>query len=117
METNDPTYFNTDVVFPYNLYFIDGDFGGEEDGMIDVSTITWNIKDFEKIYKTLKKLQKKFNLEYPNFFVYEKNKEGTELLISDLILKKVPNEYLLGCAIYHQLQYQDHLEATFSTGM
>jgi hypothetical protein len=56
------------------------------------------------------------NLNSVNFEFYKKSKEGTEKLISDLILKQVPVDYLLGCTLYHQLLYQDPLEATFSTG-
>jgi hypothetical protein len=116
MEINEPTYFNTNVMFPYNIYHIDEDFGGEEDGLIDVSTLTWTYKDIKNIYKSLENLQNKHNLYVVNFEFYEKNKKGTKKLISDLILKQVPVDYLLGCTLYHQLLYQDPLEATFSTG-
>lgn len=116
MEIEEFTYFNTDVVFPYNIYHIHEDFGGEEDGIIDVSTLTWTFEDLESICKSLEKLQVNYNLHFIDFGTYEKNKEGTEKLISDLSLKQVPVDYLLGCALYHQLQYQDPLQATFSTG-
>jgi hypothetical protein len=113
----DPTYFNTNVKFPYNIYHTHLppgiSFGGEEDGMFDVSTLTWTSKDIPNVYANLQK----FNIQpTPNFETYEFNKNGTQTLIADLILKQLPVAYILICIIYHQLQYQEPLEANFSTG-
>jgi hypothetical protein len=117
MEIIEPTYFNTNVMFPYNIYHIrmgpDINFGGEEDAIIDVSTLTWTQTDVPNIYTNLLK----FNLPIPNFDTYAKTKNGTTSLMADLILKQYPVPYVLGCIIYHQLQYTDPLEANFSTGM
>ena len=113
----DPTYFNTNITFPYNIYntqLPSGiNFGGEEYGMFDVSTLTWTSNDIPNIYANLQK----FNIPDPKFELYEFNKIGTQTLIADLILKQHPVAYILICIIYHQLHYQEPLEANFSTGM
>jgi hypothetical protein len=89
-------------------------YGGEEDGMIDVSTITWTSNDIPNVYANLQK----FNIQpVPNFEAYEYTKNGTQTLIADLTLKQHPVAYILFCIIYHQLHYQDPLEANFATGM
>jgi hypothetical protein len=109
-------YFNTDFV--YNLGS-DGiiTFGGEEDGLIDINTVTWKKKDISFAFSVLKKIQDKFGLQEIDLSIYKKSKEGTEILFKHLQEKVIPKEYLVGFLICHQLLYQIPLQATYMTGM
>ncbi len=109
-------HFNTDVIYRFGS---DGviDFGGEEDGMIDIDTVTWNQDDIPVANNLLNKLREELNLPTIDITSYEKSKKGTEKLLADLLVKGgIPHRYLLGCIICHQLQYTIPLEVTFMTG-
>ena len=112
----EPVYFNTGFIFRFGN---DGimNFGGEENGMIDIDVVTWLESDISIAQTSLNKMRIAQNL--PNIAIssYDKTKSGTEKLLADLVVRGgVPNSYLLGCVICHQLQYKIPLEATFMTG-
>jgi hypothetical protein len=112
----EPIYFNTKFIYRFSD---DGiiDFGGKEENIIDVDTVTWNKKDILTANRTLQKMKEELNLPDPEFTRYSKDKDGTQNMLSNLITKgDIPNKYLLGCVICHQLQYRVPLEATFMSG-
>lgn len=112
----EPIWFNTGFVYRFGT---DGviDFGGEEDGLIDVDTVTWTQDDIPIVWANLQKLKEDQNLPDVNFSSYNKNINGTHDMIADLLVKgNFPKEYLLGCTIWHQLQFKVPLEGTFTTG-
>jgi hypothetical protein len=112
----EPVYFNTGFIFRFGNNDIIR-FGGKEDNIIDTCTITWNKSDILIAGTTLKEIKDKFNLPNIDFSSYAKNKDGTNNLVANLLLfENIPNIYLLGCAICHQLQYRVPLEATFLSG-
>jgi hypothetical protein len=112
----EPVYFNTNFLYRFGS---DGiiNFGGEEYGLFDTDTITWTDNDIPIALEALKKMQEDLKLPAIDLTSYEKNKMGTEKLLAELVVKGgIPNEYLMGCIICHQLQYKIPLEAVFLTG-
>lgn len=112
---DEPVEFNTDFIYQYGSDFITS-FGGEEDGMFDIDTITWNQSDIPEVLHNLAVFSQQNELPEIKFENYSKNKDGTYKLQSDLIQSDMPKQYILGCLIYHQLQYTNELVATFLTG-
>jgi hypothetical protein len=112
----EPVHFNTNFLYRFGS---DGiiNFGGEEYALFDTDTITWTHNDIPIANTALIKMQVEQNLPFVDIGKYEKNKSGTERLLAELVVKGgIPNEYLLGCVICHQLQYRIPLEAIFLTG-
>lgn len=112
----EPVYFNTGYIFRFGH---DGimNFGGEEDGMIDIDVVTWQESDIPTALSSLNQMCISQNLPNIDISIYDKTKSGTEKLVTELVVRGgIPNSYLLGCAICHQLQYRIPLEATFMTG-
>lgn len=107
--------FNTGFIYQYGDNGII-DFGGEEDNIIDVCTITWNKKDIATAIVHIRRLEELMNLSEIDFTHYDNNVEGTNKLLNTLIQKGISKEYNMGCIIYHQLQYKVPLEATLMTG-
>ena len=113
----EPVHFDTDFIYRFGS---DGvvNFGGEENGMIDIDTVTWKENDIYIANSSLNRMKLELNLPEVNLASYDKNKAGTEKLLTELVGKGgIPNKYLMGCVICHQLQYKVPLEATFMTGM
>jgi hypothetical protein len=112
----EPVHFNTTFLYRFGSDGITS-FGGEEYGLFDTDTITWTADDIPLANTTLQEMKEEGRLPDIDFNSYEKNKSGTEKLIVELVVKGgIPNEYLMGCAICHQLQYKVPLEAIFLTG-
>lgn len=112
----EPVYFNTRFIYRFGN---DGiiDFGGEEDNIIDTCTVTWKHNDITVANYSLQQIKTEFNLPYVDISSYDKNKSGTEKLMAELLVRgDMPNEYLMGCIICHQLLYKVPLEATFLSG-
>jgi hypothetical protein len=112
----EPVHFNTGFIFRFGN---DGimNFGGEEDGMIDIDVVTWKESDISIAQSSLNQLRIAQKLPNIDLSSYDKTRTGTEKLVTELVLLGgIPNSYLLGCAICHQLQYRIPLEATFMTG-
>jgi hypothetical protein len=112
----EPVYFNTRFIYRFGN---DGiiDFGGEEDNIIDTCTITWKHKDISLANHSLQQMSIEYNIPLIDISSYDKNKTGTEKLLAELVVRGgIPNEYLMGCIICHQLQYKVPLEATFLSG-
>jgi hypothetical protein len=112
----EPVHFNTNFLYRFGS---DGviSFGGEEYGLFDTDTITWKETDIPIANAALKAMKERFNLPEIDIASYEKNKSGTEKLLAELVVRGgIPNEYLMGCVICHQLQYKVPLEAVFLTG-
>jgi hypothetical protein len=112
----EPVHFNTNFLYRFGS---DGivSFGGEEYGLFDTDTITWKENDILIANTALNTMKECLNLPDINLASYEKNKSGTEKLLAELVMKgDIPNEYLMGSVICHQLQYQVPLEAVFMTG-
>ncbi len=112
----EPVHFNTNFLYRFGL---DGvvSFGGEEYGLFDTDTITWTENDIPIANAALKTMKEQLNLPEVNISSYDKSKSGTEKLLAELVVRGgVPNEYLMGCVICHQLQYKVPLEAFFMTG-
>jgi hypothetical protein len=112
----EPVHFNTNFFYRFGS---DGvvSFGGEEDGLFDTDVVTWTENDIPIANAALKDMKERLNLPEVNIASYDKNKAGTEKLLAELVVRGgVPNEYLMGCVICHQLQYKVPLEAFFLTG-
>ncbi len=109
-------YFDTGFIYRFGCAGVI-DFGGEEDSIIDTCTVTWKSSDIQTANTNLQKMKEERNLPDPNIASYDKSKQGTYSMLADLIAKgNIPNEYLLGSVICHQLQYKVPLESTFMTG-
>lgn len=84
------------------------------------STHTWSAEDREKIAGKLKVLLEWIGEPPVDFASYEKTIDGTWKLKSELygLYQKDYNEelvarYILGCLIYHQLLYEESLQADY----
>jgi hypothetical protein len=98
--------FNSELNFPYGSHHI-GKFGGKEDGMFDLSTITWTAADRVRLAPKFHELTEKYSADI----------HGSIQLLADLMSKHGANhETTVGSLIYHQLSYCDPLTATFQTG-
>jgi hypothetical protein len=83
-------------------------------------THLWDEQDKETIQKEITALLEWIGQSPLDFSSYEKNIDGTWKLKSDLydLYKDYANEatvarYILGCCIYHQLLYNQSLEADY----
>ncbi len=113
----EPVHFNTNFIFRFGYNGI-SIFGGEEDSMIDIDTITWKEKHISFAFEAYKKMEKDLKMPEVNFNNFEKNKEGTYKLVNELSqINKIPKIYILGSVICHQLLYRVPLQATFLTGL
>ncbi len=109
-------HFNTGFVYRFGT---DGivSFGGEEDALFEFSSVVWKESDIPIVFQELQKMILEKNLPAVQFDSYLKSKEGTARMLAELIVKdNIPNKYLMGCTIYHQLQYKSTLQADFLNG-
>lgn len=109
-------YFNTGFTYRFGRSGI-VDFGGEESALFEFDTVTWKENDIPTALQELEKIRQERNLPSVDFSSYDKNKSGTTKMLAELIVKgQIPNQYLLGCVIYHQLMYKVPLRGDFLTG-
>jgi formate-dependent nitrite reductase cytochrome c552 subunit len=80
-------------------------YGRDEDHLIH----KWDKIDAEKIKEKLKE----YLYDEIDFSKYTNNLDGTYNLKFDLHEQCSDYEYILGCIIYHQLQYVDNLEVNY----
>jgi hypothetical protein len=109
-------YFNTGFVYRFGRTGIVS-FGGEESALFEFDTVQWKKHDIPIVIQELEKMKLEQNLPNVEFSTYDKNKSGTAKMLTELVARGgVPNDYLLGCVIYHQLLYKVPLQADFLTG-
>ena len=72
-------------------------------------------KDINYVKEKLETYEKIDDIENLDTFIskYENNREGTYKLKNELFDKTNNYTYILGCIIYHQLQYVDILQVNF----
>jgi hypothetical protein len=80
-------------------------YGRDEDHLIH----KWDKIDAEKIKEKLKE----YLYDEIDFSKYTNNLDGTYKLRWDIQDKCSDYKYILGCIIYHQLQYVDNLEVNY----
>jgi len=109
-DCNITVYFNTG--FHYNLgsNFI-CHFGGEENGYMEMSEMTWNSSERSLILQTLQT----YSHPLPDFASFEKNITGTQILY-DLLEDLGHCAFRFGCVLYHQLEYNEKVSGIFQTG-
>ena len=101
-------YFTTGFEYRLGTNYV-ASFGGEEDGMWDLSEITWQSP--AEVYQKLQEFQDPL----PAFVNFEKTVEGTQALY-DSLQKYGHSKFRFGCILYHQLVYTPKLKATVQTG-
>lgn len=100
--------FNTGLEYTRGRHSLGG-FGGSENGMFDLSTITWTAEDREAIRRERPEIVEMTQAYIPC-------REGSILLLDVLMAAKGPSEETFGALVYHQLLYTPVLEGTFQTG-
>lgn len=100
--------FNTGLEYPCGQHFVGG-FGGSENGMFDLSTITWTAEDRKTIRRERPDIASMTQAYIPC-------REGSILLLGVLLTAKGHCEETFGALVYHQLLYTPVLEGTFQTG-
>lgn len=77
----------------------------------------WSVKDLPQIKEQLEDMEKNNGWPEMNWSQFPLSLEGTHAVRREIdsYLGYEPNEclYRLGCLIYHQLQYDPHLKATY----
>ncbi len=96
-----------------------GSYDNYDDGYL---THSWNKKDCEGMLEDIKALAEGLDVAIPDFATYENSLNGTYTLkfhLYDLYKKDVNEEvvarFILGCVIYHQLQYTEELFADYES--
>lgn len=112
----EPVYFNTKFI--YDCYTWDlPDFGAESDSLIDILTVTWTRDNIPMIQTFLS--EKRSIHGYPEIDVlgYPKNINGTREIVDFFeSVDGVSTVYVAAYVIWHQLLYQDPLEAVYESG-
>jgi hypothetical protein len=92
----------------------------ENDEIIKASR-EWHADEKEKVLELLKEISEETSFSVPNFNEIEKTVHGTYLIDEYIIKNRYIGEnigeryytFLLGCIIYHQLLYIDHLTVEY----
>lgn len=112
----EPVYFNTDFV--YNCYTWDlPHFGAESEHMIDTVSVIWTRDNIPMIQTFLADDRSKHGYPEIDVLVYPKNINGTKSIVDFFeSVGCVSTVYIAAYVIWHQLLYEDPLEAVYESG-